>query len=167
VWEQEAKIGNGVYVNHIRKKRPFNLQGKMDIWFDNVQDLNSLKKIKKIKLPKLVAALIYHFPMQKKSLKLFLQNSFPMNVDEINWDPQNLTNVSPYLLEIVRVTSRALKTIQFNRLKMNEVQTKKLLRACRHLESLIFYRTSFSFPKIPDFTIALEQTTLRSLDLRY
>ncbi|CAI2377404.1 unnamed protein product [Moneuplotes crassus] len=94
----------------------------------------------------------------------------------VKWFPQNVkvaeifssckgTKIPNFFSEYFKLSSKVQQEIKFCDFAINEKQLKRIMVSFRHLEDLMLIHCKISVPKIPNFSLALKNTKLKSLSL--
>ncbi|CAI2368029.1 unnamed protein product [Moneuplotes crassus] len=100
-----------------------------------------------------------------KDAKSVLNNLIPMKVNELSLRAWGQIQISPYMTEIIRGSSRTQTRLTLERFRINHLQVVKIFAACKHLKAIKLCLCEVTLKKFPDFSKALQGTSIQTLSL--
>ncbi|CAI2368195.1 unnamed protein product [Moneuplotes crassus] len=137
----------------------------LNLWLNEPKDLGFLKKIRNLSLPNLEKFSLCITTRHKKITKILDHSLFSKRIECLSFDCIGLTPIWPYLTHIISKSHKVTGIIELWDFEISELQIKKIFRAYRHLTDLAFMSCKLHFPRVPDFSKALEETCIENLNL--
>ncbi|CAI2370074.1 unnamed protein product [Moneuplotes crassus] len=117
-------------------------------------DINSINLVNIKEKNKDIINFVYH---STPNVVYHLSISFTYSVKICN---------SRFLKSVIRLSSKATKSAIFQCFKLNACQLKRLITACRHVQTLFIEYCKLSVPSVPDFSRALNHSQIQKLSLK-
>ncbi|CAI2385588.1 unnamed protein product [Moneuplotes crassus] len=129
-------------------------------------DQQFLRKQKRVSLPTLGTIKLEKLSqMSFREIKSFLKDGFPKKLTCLSLNSLKPSTIGPYLNWLKSVSYQVLSKIEITNFEISELQSRKIFRAFRHVEAIEFVSCEFSFPRVPDFSKALVETSINTLYL--
>ncbi|CAI2368928.1 unnamed protein product [Moneuplotes crassus] len=134
--------------------------------FQYLTSVNFVKKLNKLKFFDIDYISLSNFSCRDKHFLSFINFSLPNKANNVVLRSSNLAKLksSNSFISVIRNSSKVIKAVSFIEFCFNYRQLKRLMASFRHVEKIHLNYCKFSIPKVPDFSKALKDCQIGSLD---
>ncbi|CAI2371566.1 unnamed protein product [Moneuplotes crassus] len=132
------------------------------------QIIDLLKSWKPVTLPEVKSITFENINYQNlKSMKHFILNCFPQKLDKLDIRTQRLPfkDCKRFMKEIMSISHKIQTESCFYNLQISKKQFMRLISANQNKRTVVFSKCKILLKGIPDFTYALNESTLKVLRL--
>ncbi|CAI2368742.1 unnamed protein product [Moneuplotes crassus] len=135
--------------------------------FKNPKHAILAQKLKYSRFFKCEEILLFETHNRNRHILDFMNVSFPSQANGLYICSSNVSRLarSTYFAALIKISSKVICNAEFGSFLFNSSQLKRLMAAYRHVKSLSLKYCKLSIPSVPDFSRALRNCQIKSIDL--